>query len=192
MMHNPQRPANPPSGGKREPLAEAFRDFLSTEGLMQVRDERGKFVMSSLRNWLLPGKLGAIRYGGEEIEQFSLSLPSLAGSERQKCDFLSILVHCGRENDYVVHVSGFARPPDYLLRANRKRVMVHGNAGKFACSGMADGSVTFLGGCGSHLGQYMMGGCIRVEGGLEMEGLALGMAGGGRIFHGDVLVAGKP
>jgi hypothetical protein len=147
--------------------------------------------MTALRNTLLPGMLAKLNYGSEDVEKFSLLCCELPGFDPVKISiFLTSLINRGKDTDFVLHTAHLPAPLPYLLRHNTKNVIVHGDVGEFACSGMKEGHVVISGDCGSRLGQYMEGGRIDVEGRLDTGYLAY-LLKEGAIYHKGELAADK-
>jgi hypothetical protein len=169
-----------------------------SEVLRQLKDAYRRFEWehNSLVNFqrLLRG-IGKLRSTARDVEEFSLALEGFQhedGFIARAGVFLSALVFCGRDSDYMIHTRHLDIALNDLGLLNIKNMTIEGDAGCDVGAHMIGGRVTVNGNVNGDAGYKIQGGEIWVEGDfIGIPYLLPGYTGPGRLYHKGNLIRGK-
>jgi hypothetical protein len=191
--------ANAPAlsiGGKfdkfrpEEEKASKKAEVKESEAVQQIKDAWGSFSFNAnilIENYKpIQQIVKNLQYEARDVEEFSVLLAEFQDEKYFSWKaglFLSALINCGKDSDYIIHTQHLVRLPTFLGYRNEKNIIVNGNAGGNVGEGMKTGSITINGNVGTYIGTGMKGGSITVEGNVETFGWE--MQNGSILVKGD-------
>ena len=113
----------------------------------------------------------AIKYSAKDVEIFSpmlLAYQQKPSFERYSGLFLTYLATFGKDSSYVFNLWDIATPIEFLGFANKKNLVINGNAGDYLGAWMKNGKIILNGNAGNYVGDGKEGGKITVNGDVGM------------------------
>jgi formylmethanofuran dehydrogenase subunit C len=132
--------------------------------------------------------LKSIDFDSNAIERFSLALEAFQGMDdfpSKAGFFLSVLVNCGKDSDYIIHTSHLDEQINWLGYRNTKNIIVKGDVDLYLGYEMKRGSIYVDGDAWGEAGIRMRDGFISINGragydvGLKMSGGKISVRGDG-------------